>query len=404
MASIKLLARKENTKKDGKVPVYLLLIHMGKPVFIPLNIYVNAGAFDFKALKCTPKHDHYLTYNAKLSEKKAIAETALIDLSDRIFTPESLAEHIKIKLRNDGQPTTIGNLSEQIQALNIKQGSPGNAEVYKNVITTFIKWNKDEDPFIKSVDYKMLLDYKTHLIKSKRKPNTISNYLRTIRSVFNYAIGVKAFPSDPELFPFKKGLVPSGTRGKKKVRDKKTLAELEKIAPTLTGFMQLVAHTTLLQFYFQGCDFIDIVLGMRSEIKDGYWTFYRYKNRQDADPPPVKVKIIPKANNILDLYDSKFIVPICDDFQVRTNLKLYKTRRRNFNRSLALVCSKLNLKKEEYLSCKDMRYYWATIAANMGVNEEDRMRCQGQKIPGVAEGYIDYDQSIIDNINKKVTK
>jgi len=401
MASVKLFVRETNINNDGRIPVYLQLIHQRKVKYIPLNVYVMSGAFDFTLMRCTTKHDHYLTYNAKLSQKKAIAEAALIDLSDRTFTPESLVSHIKMRLRNEGKPITIGSVSKEIQEKNIQQGSPGNAAVYKNVISTFIKWNGES--IISSIDYDCLLRYKMHLITLKRKPNTISNYFRTIRSVFNYAKDIKAFPSDPELWPFKRGLIPSGTRGKKKLRDKNTIIELEKLAPTLTGFMQLVAYTTLLQFYFQGCDFNDIVIGMRSDIKNGYWTFYRYKNRLNSDPPPVKVKIIPKAKKIMDLYKSKFIIPVCDDFDVRTNLKLYETRRRNFNRSLKLVCKKLSLSKEDYLSCKSMRYYWATIAANMGVSEEDRMRAQGHKIPGIPEGYVDYDQTIIDNINIKVT-
>lgn len=406
MASIKLFAVKEDTSKDGKVPVYLQLIHMRKPKYIPLKIWVTSAAFDFSEVKCTPKHDNYLTYNAKLSQKKAIADAALIDLADRSFTPESLAAHIKLKLRNEGKPLTIGMISEEIQKINIKQGSPGNAKVYENVISTFTKWFK-KDAVITDIDSKKLVDYKIHLIQTGKKPNTISNYLRTIKALFMFS-GIFTSEQIKTLFPRK--FIPGTPRGKKKPRDKTTIKALEKIAPTLTGFMKEVVYTTLLQFYFQGCDLIDIVLNRDFQIENNYLSFERYKNRADTDPPAVTVKIIPKAKKILDYFksirneDSDFLVPICEDFDARVNLSLYETRRRNFNRSLALVCEKVGLKKEEYLSCKDMRYYWATIAANMGVSEDDRMRAQGQKIPGVAEGYVDYDQTIIDKINARVTK
>lgn len=416
MASIKPFVRETDIKKDGRVQVYLQLIHLRKVKYIPLDIHVNSNAFDFGTLKCTPKHNQYLTYNAKISQKVATAEAALIDLSDNAFSADSLTDHIKRKLRTEGMPVTLSMVAQELVEHNIAIGSPGNGEVIDNVVKGFNKWNGG-DAILTSIDYKCLLRYKKDLIVSGVKVNTISNYLRTLRAVFKHAIKTKQFPSG--LYPFETGLVPSPVRGKNKSghttdksQYKKTITALEKIAPTLSNvyqrnqseesFMQLVAYCTLLQFYFQGCNFQDIVLAKRTDIKNGYWVFKRYKNRNDQDPATVTVKIIKKAQKIMDLYDSEYIIPVCDDFDVRKELTHYKTRRKNFNRSLASLCKRMELKTK--LTSYDMRYYWATIADNMGVSETNRMRAQGQKIPGVAEGYPDSDQIIIDKINEKVTK
>lgn len=408
MTSVKLFARQSDTKRDGKVKVYLQLIHQRKPKYIDLDIFVTAEAFNFTTMRCTPSHDQYLSYNSKLIDKEAIAAQALLSASDFRFSPEEMEDHIKRKLKIGGGPATLQSVADEMIEINNEGDGESNAAIIANVVKWFNTWN-DGNQTLSSIDYKKLLNYKAYLIGTGLSNSTVSNYLRTLRAVFNYAIATKQFPQ--ELYPFKRGLIPASGKGSKKKFDVSVIYELATMKfdehqrnQSDRSFMELVADTTLLQFYLCGCDLIEIVqLKKKENITGNRVHFKRHKTRKKDNQPEVQLEIPKQAWKIINKYDSKYLVPVCEDIDIRTQLGRYKTRRRNFNRSLAIISERIGLEKP--LTCKSVRYIWNTTATNLRVDREVRMRAQGHKIGGVDEAYMsEFDIKIISSANAKVIK
>ncbi|RVU00481.1 hypothetical protein EOD41_12745 [Mucilaginibacter limnophilus] len=75
----------------------------------------------------------------------------------------------------------------------------GNAIVYRTTINRFTAFASNLRLRFNDIDYKLLDGFKRHLLKEGIKPNTISNYFRTLSAIYNKAI--KAKLADRSKYP-----------------------------------------------------------------------------------------------------------------------------------------------------------------------------------------------------------
>jgi integrase/recombinase XerD len=102
----------------------------------------------------------------------------------------------------------------------------GNALVYQNACNRMLKYASGKDISFTDINYTFLEGFKSHLMKDAVKINNISNYLRTVRALYNKAI--KAKIADRACYSFNDVTIRSEKTAKRAV-DIKDLARLSYI-------------------------------------------------------------------------------------------------------------------------------------------------------------------------------
>ncbi len=97
------------------------------------------------------------------------------------------------------QPT-FKLFAEQLITEMMELKKTGNALVYQNALNQFVAVGNNEKLLFSEIDYVVLEQFSTHLLKKGLKINTVSNYLRTLRAIYNKAIKMKVV--DRSLYPF----------------------------------------------------------------------------------------------------------------------------------------------------------------------------------------------------------
>lgn len=257
----------------------------------------------------------------------------------------------------------------------------GNLKVYQNAVKMF------SENFgyvsILDLDKKLLLDFKNSCIMRGNSKSTINNYLRTLRALYNQ-ISIK-YDFEPKK-PFEGvfvGLNVKSYQTKKKYITKDSVKLLEHL--NLPGKKQMYVDLALLQFYFGGCDLIDLYFLQKKQCQHGKIFLNRGKTTNDM---LVEVFVTEKAAAILEKYQNTTNYV----FDFRKDGKAYETFRRRYTRVLEEVQQELNipvLPLGGKLGVKVFRHTFANIAKNLYLEPDLIRELMGHERDDVDNYYKD---------------
>lgn len=194
----------------------------------------------------------------------------------------------------DDMQTMAANLAK-VKDIKSQNKLLGNAKVYENVLAQF--GNFGTGVTLQNLDYDVLMRFRNYQLGIGNKKPTVHLYLRTLRAIYNKGVLTHRLSNN---YPFKRvfdGLKTRSFDSRKKYIDRESLLVLERLE--LKTAKQKYLDLWLLQFYFGGCDLIDIYYLTKKQLRKGRIIFERTKvnggNRID-------LKVHPKAQRIIDKY------------------------------------------------------------------------------------------------------
>lgn len=241
----------------------------------------------------------------------------------------------------------------------------GNYKIYNSCLKVY----KELSPQLawEDIDQRMILMFKKIFMQKGLAKNTVHNYLRTLRAIYNK---ISVTYRKENLKPFDgvfKGLTVKSYNTKKKYITKDDIYKLENYRTTAAK--QIYVDLALLQFYFGGCDLIDLYFLKKNQVFKDRVFINRGKTNDDL---LIEMFITEKAAAILEKYknDSIFI------FDFRKDGKGYETFRSRYTRALIEVQKQLEidvLPMGGALGVKVFRHTFANIAKNLFI-EPDLIR------------------------------
>jgi hypothetical protein len=201
--TFKFITDKVHPKKDFTLPVRLRLYQERNYKEYSLGFSVPQDHWSEQFQQVLPKNENHLTYNTKISSIKSKVQKFLLFNDDResCLTPDEVIKHIsqEKKERAKAKPDIISYGKEHIAKLQVT-GNIGNSLVYTCAINKLSSYAKaDKLPF-EAITYKFLEDFNASLLSEGIKVNSISQYLRSIRALFNKAI--KDGTIEAKSYPF----------------------------------------------------------------------------------------------------------------------------------------------------------------------------------------------------------
>lgn len=384
--NIKLLTHKTETPEG--FPLVLMITDKGKQKQEKLG-YSHIHHFNASEQIVLKKHPDHAILSVLIAELKIKAKKiTLLKINDvekaynEIFKKDFsslLFMDFAHKLIQDMKMIIIGlEKKKDVKAANkIK----GNIKVYENVISQFEIFGTDLT--FDEIDFQQLERFKNYQLSIGNSKATINLYLRTLRAIYNKGLLVYRLPDSKPFNGIFAKLKTKSYASKKKYLDKDAILILETIE--LTPSKRRTADLWLLQFYFGGCDLIDLYFLYAKQLRRGRLIFERGKTGTGM---PIDLKVHPKALQIINKYKS------ADEwlFPWKHTKEDYITFRGNYQRDLKIVQELAQIEvlpDAGHLGIKVARHTFANLAKKLRIDVDIIRELMGHERDDVDNYYKD---------------
>ena len=279
----------------------------------------------------------------------------------------------------------------------VKQLKEGNRNKTAAILSTskrsFERFLDGQDILLDKIDNDLMRKYEIYLKNTSMMKNTLSCYMRSLRSVYNQAVkrGLTA-----QKNPFA-NIFTGIDKTVKRAVNEDVIIRLKNMNLTDYTELSLARDLFMFSFYMRGISFIDMANLRKSNIKNGYIAYSRSKTKQI-----LTIKIEDCMNRIITQYESQTI----DDYL----LPIYTTQNRentsqlrNYNKRLKRISDLLGLEKS--LSSYVSRHTWATLALRKGISVEVISESMGHESETTTRIYLaSLGQSAVDKANAEIIR
>jgi integrase len=273
----------------------------------------------------------------------------------------------------------------------------GTAHVYRSTLNRIGSFLQGKDIAFHQLNPEWLMNFEKRLLADQLTWNTISTYMRTLRSVYNQAVECDAAPFAPRLFS--KVYTGVDSKVKRAVRPA-TMRKLMMENSALDSKQAFCCDIFVLLFLFRGMSFVDLAYLRRCDLQGNVITYRRHKTgrRLTIAVDKEAMEIIRRNENTDP--ESPFLFPIItrpgsEEYRQYTNML------RTLNYGLLQVARTLKLK--EHISTYAARHTWATTAIRQNFNPSLICDAMGHSSVKVTETYFkSFRDEDINRMNRKV--
>lgn len=225
---------------------------------------------------------------------------------------------------------------------------------YQTALNSLTRFFKNKKIAFKDITEHRMITYQEWLILEDVSMNTISCYMRALRSIYNKAVKNKL---TPQCHPFKQVYTKIGETTKRAI-SASCMQKLQSLPLPDKSLDAFVRDLFLFCFYTRGMSFVDMAYLKKKQIQDGYIIYKRHKTHQE-----IRIKLEPCMQRIIRRYtspDSNYIFPILtspDDTIADTQ---YRSKGCYYNRLLKELGKRSGI--DIPLSFYVARHTWASLA------------------------------------------
>lgn len=341
-------------------PIAIRMTKDRKTSFIYIGQYIKKKQWDERNGNVRKSHPDAMSINQLILSKLSEANKRLLDAES-----ESKYQSVKtVKTSIVRQERFDFFSAVQIQIDRIKErGQFHQADVVQQRMNRFKAFAKADKLHFNEITVDLLKRFEAYLKNDiKLAHRTVVNYMISIRTIYNIAIGEKW--AEHNFYPFGRGgytikILESQKIGLN-IEEVQLLENIKDISPAQRHALDV----WLISFYFAGIRIGDLLQLKWSDFIDD-----RLRYRMGKNQKLVSLKIPRKVEHLLDIYregrNSNFVfkelsmVNFNDPRELRTRIK---TATRNFNRRLIIIAEKVGIEKK--LSMHIARHSFGNISGN----------------------------------------
>ena len=395
MASAKILLFIHKKLNDGTYPIVLQVIKDRKRKLLSLGYSSYINQWDEENNKPNKKHPNYKELAVLLQKKLYEANKLIIELDEK-GDPYTV-EDIIFRLKPNTSNMTVFKYSEALIKKLEKSNKIGNSKVYETTLKVFKKFRKDTDLTFEQLSYRIIKDFEESLLEREIKINSISVYLRTLRSIYNSAIKHKIVQENQ--YPFKNYKIKNAVTTKRAI-SKNDINKIRAIDLKVGSELDKARDFFLFCFNMRGMSFIDMAYLRNRDIVNGRLTYARKKTGQKFS-----IKLTPEAEKIIKKYSYNdkpdgYVFQILD----RKGYEYldYKNALRLTNKKLKILgeMAGCSIPISTYVS----RHSWATIAKRAGIPTAVISEGLGHDSEKTTQIYLDsFENKVLDDANELIT-
>ncbi len=348
MANIKLLLRKKKGQEITDYPIVLRFTKNRRVKFQYLGHTSTVDDWDAKAQQVKPSHPLYKSLKVLLANKKAEAESTLLDLENKqpVFSLEQLKQKIK---RGNSSITFLKYADKYVQDI-FDRGKINVAKSEKSRVKGVRDFLKGRDVDFFEVDVALINKLKTYLLTKGKSEKTVNNYLILIRTIYNRAISEGLI--EREYYPFggRDKIQLKQMQGKKIGLEADELQSIRDLKLEKQSALWHVRNVFLLSYNFAGVRISDLLILRWTDVQNNRLAYTMGKTSAQ-----VSIPIADEARVILNYYKKEkrtpddFVLPYVkeadwdspEDVQRKINSAIS-----NFNKRLKRIADRAEIEKK----------------------------------------------------------
>ena len=233
----------------------------------------------------------------------------------------------------------------------------------------------------------LISDYERWLLQKGVMPNTSACYLRSLRAVLN-RLGKDGSVLFREVHTGK-------DCPQKRAVSTETVRKVKEFSLRPDCFLTLARELFIFSILAMGIPFVDLAHLKRSDIRDGYITYYRRKTRRQ-----VSIKLEPCMLKIINRYgrhDGPYLFPLLKGNSERE----YRSLLHRYNRNLAQLSVRVGLSQK--LTSYTARHTWASMAYKNGIPLAVISKGLGHSSPVTTQNYLkEIDDAALGEANRRI--
>ena len=314
----------------------------------------------------------------------------------------------------DGVSYSVDDLANEIQQLPTSQSvftffrkqiakkeqmqCVGTKNNYTNAVNRFIEFRNQKDLTFSQMTADMMEMYQAWLWNRGVGQNTVSFYLRTLRTLHHKAVEAGQATSN-DIFAH---VQTANVRTAKRAISIKDIRKIEKLELQIGSSIDKARDLFLLSFYLRGMAFVDMAFLKKSDLKCGMVSYNRRKTHQNLN-----IEWIKPMQAIIDKYaeqtqDSPYMLPILTGKETSPYTQ-YRKVEYNTNYNLKKIGKMIGLKIP--LTTYVARHTWASIALHMNIPIATISEGMGHNSYKTTQIYLEsIDVATINEANKKIIR
>lgn len=298
-------------------------------------------------------HIHINRKDKDVHSKNEVAPIKSTSQSDAI----QLAEHEVKKWKGSVSPSTMGNYLTALRSLKQYLSTEGGKQV---------------------LNHETIKGYERWLRSRQLCLNTISCYMRSLRSLFN-----KIY-NDSTKTDWFNNVFTGRTNTEKRSIPESEIKKLCRLKLRPSSFESLVRDLFIFSFYALGMPFVDLAFLKKNQIKDDKLIYYRHKTGQS-----ITIKLEPCMKDILNRYltnSREYVFPIIKSSDENKAYSEYQIMLNRYNKKVKILAQKAGI--ENRLSSYTPRHTWASLAYNNCIDLHVISKALGHTNPQTTLTYI----------------
>lgn len=394
MVTIKPYLDCRRQKQDGTFPLKIRVSSNRKSFYLVTSFNLTKKYWDQKKSKVKSNYSNHRLLNLCIDKRiLEIEELLLLHGS-----PEKLSiVELRQLIENRQKPVSVSGFARQLIRTLEAENKHGNALVYHTALKK-LESHFGSNLSFEDLNFSLLTTFQQRMAQEGMSVNGISNYLRTIRALYNKAI--QANLVDKSNYPFHRFKI----KTEKTVVRALSISELQKLAA-----IEFEAETAewrahrlfFLSFALIGINVIDLAQLRRSDIQGERIHYKRQKTHK-----VYSVRINSMAKRILDelAVDGYYLLPLLPPIRQSSSevKRISMQQTKNSNKHLKRIGEKLGLRLK--LTTYVARHSWASTAKQLGYSNELIADAMGHSIGNsVTAVYLEkFSNEKIDEMNEEV--
>ena len=390
MATIKIKLRASSVAgKEGTI--YYQITHHRIVRQISTNIHILPEDWDRKQ-QCFSQSEVNAALQSRIQGDMTLLRRIIkeLDASGVPYTAEDIVQRFR---KPDHTVMILAFMQEQIDLLR-QCNRLGTAQNYEYVMHRFARFLGGDIPMT-AVTESLIERFNADLSQHGMVRNTVSFYMRILRSVYNKAVRKGLVE---QTAPFK-NVYTGIDRTRKRAVGENVIARFIGLDLSRSAPLSLARDLFLFSFYTRGMSFVDMAYLRRGHIRDGRIRYVRRKTGQE-----IVIRVEPEMQRIIERYadgERPYVFPVLKDENPEKAYAEYRITLSYYNRLLKRLCNMAGI--PQHLSFYTARHSWATAARNHQVPVSVISAGMGHTSERTTQIYLTMlENSVIDNANRGI--
>lgn len=278
----------------------------------------------------------------------------------------------------------------------VASGRYRSAEAHRSALNSFRSFMREGRVMVYQIDRDMVAAYQAFLMSRGVTMNTVSFYMRVLRSVYNKAVEMNL---TPQRFPFRRVYTGIGKTAKRAL-DVAGLRRIRGLDLSGRPALEFARDMFMFSFYTRGMSFVDMAYLRKSDLRDGVLSYCRRKTGQQ-----LWVKWEACMQEIVDRYSGRacgpWLLPVLGEGDDALCRRQYRTRQGSVNVLLKTVGEMAGSGMP--LTMYVARHSWASIAHGQHVPLGVISEGMGHDSEATTRIYLaSLEMSVVDEANSRV--